>query len=87
MESQLVSFYEDLKKTQHANEIQRARIEGYMLAGVHLKLTDNETLQKLVTDSHWAVFGKSIEQRRMDTALTYQNEKDWDIRRAQLQTL
>ena len=78
-EGQLVSFYEYLKKTQRANEIQRARIEGYMLAGVHLKLTDNSALQKLVSDVHWSVFGKSIEQRRMDKALTYQDDKDWDI--------
>lgn len=79
VESQLVSFYEDLKRTNKANEITKARIEGYMLAGVHLGLTDNEFLQKMVSDVHWSVFGKSIEQRRMDKALAFHSDRDWDI--------
>lgn len=76
---QLRDFYQDMKLTGRANAIQKARIEGYMLAGVQMGLTDNQTLHTLMINVHYDVFGQSIEQRKLNYALEYCAQGGWDI--------
>ncbi|NIB38376.1 hypothetical protein HBA55_02195 [Pseudomaricurvus alkylphenolicus] len=79
VKQQLREFYQDLRLTAKTNEINKARIEGYMLAGVQVGLTSNEELKGLMINIHVEVFGKSIEQRRLEYALEYRSEEHWEI--------
>jgi hypothetical protein len=79
VKQQLRDFYQDLRHTSKANEINKARIEGYMLAGVQIGLTNNEELKDIMINVHYEVFGKSIEQRRIEYALEYRSEEHWEI--------
>jgi hypothetical protein len=52
----------------------RHRLEGFMQAGVFLGLARHSELNALMNEIHTEVFGKSIEERRRESADSWPSE-------------
>ncbi|SDZ82960.1 hypothetical protein [Microbulbifer marinus] len=55
--------------------VERHRLEGFMQAGVFLGLSNNLELAELMEESHQAIFGKSIRDRRQENTLNWRYEQ------------
>ena len=60
---QLVTYF-ILVKRQKIDEAMIHRIQGFIKAGVFLKLISSEETLEIMEDAHHEVFGISIEQRK-----------------------
>jgi len=54
---------------------ERHRLEGFMQAGVYMGLTNNRELAELMENSHQGIFGRSIEEHRLEKPLDWSYEQ------------
>lgn len=76
---QLNEFYTKLRQTKQSDEIMKAKVEGFMFAGVVLGLVNNDEFKQLVEDVHFDVFGMTVAERRMKSALNSGDEDSWSV--------
>ena len=59
--------------------IDRHRLEGFMQAGIFMKVTTLGEMTNLMEQTHYTVFGKTIEERRSDKTISWPDiEIDYD---------
>lgn len=73
----LKQFYEDLKLHGRKNAVLKNRIEGFMLAGTRLGIAQEDDLHGTMEESHIAVFGMSITERRLKEVKGESEPTDW----------
>jgi hypothetical protein len=78
-EQQLMDFYTKLRDSKKSDEILKAKIEGFMFAGVVLGLADNDEFKQLMERVHQTVFEMSVEERRISRALEKSDQDIWSI--------
>lgn len=61
-------------KEGYKNPAEKHRIEGFMQAGVIVKLVTNAELNTLMEDVHLTVFGKTIKQRKEERSTHFDDE-------------
>lgn len=74
---QLKQFYEDHKLCGHRDDVLKHRIEGFMLAGIRLELTEEDELHQMMEDIHLKVFGLTISERRLKELKGDAEPEDW----------
>lgn len=58
-------------------EIERHRLEGFIQAGVFMKVATQAEMSKLLEDTHYSIFGKTTQERKVEKAASW---SDFDIR-------
>lgn len=53
---------------------ERHRLEGFMHAGVYMEVVTKKELAKVMEDTHFSIFGKTIQQRRTELSSNLQEE-------------
>ncbi len=76
---QLTDFYIKLRDMKRSDAILKAKIEGFMFAGVVLGISDNTELKQLMEDVHQEVFQMSVKERQIDSALKKNNPESWSV--------
>ena len=60
-------------------DIDRHRLEGFISAGIFMKITTLGEMTNLMEQTHYTVFGKTIEERRSDKTISWADiEIDYD---------
>ena len=76
VETRLARMFSANKCGYRTPAVERHRLEGFMQAGVFLGLSNNRELAELMEESHLAVFGKSIgDRRQQEKALNWSYEQ------------
>ena len=68
VKSRLAKLLESSKAGYKLPDIERHRLEGFIQAGVFLKLTTNVEMNSLMESLHFEVFGKTIETRKKENS-------------------
>jgi len=60
-------------------DIDRHRLEGFMHAGIFMKITTPAEMSELMEDIHYSVFGKTIGERKLEKSANWSKiEIDYD---------
>ena len=62
----LTKLFRASKEGYKIAESERHRLEGFIQAGIFLKLLSMDETKVLMEDTHFSVYGKSIEERNRD---------------------
>lgn len=71
VEKRLTNMFSASKEGYKISVVERHRLEGFMQAGVFMKLTDNSELSKLMDSVHFAIFGKNLQQRQSESSFQW----------------
>ncbi len=74
VETKLTELFSASKRSQKLPAFVKHRCEGFMHAGIFMGLVTNDELQSLMERIHLDVFGKTIEQAKLDKAHLWQEE-------------
>jgi hypothetical protein len=77
--NQLNKMFRSSKEGYKISDIDRHRLEGFMQAGIFMKITTPAEMSKLLEDIHYSVFGKSIQDRKLAKPANWSDiEIDYD---------
>ncbi len=62
------------KEGYKISPVERHRLEGFMNAGVFMKLVTNTELSNFMDEIHINIFGKSIQQRKTELPNSWQED-------------
>jgi len=74
VEKRLSRIFTASKEGYKAPPVERHRLEGFMAAGVFMGLVTNTELAKVMDEIHVRLFGKTIEQRKVELPGNWQEE-------------
>ena len=74
VEKRLNRIFLASKEGYKASPAERHRLEGFMQAGVFMRLATNSELAKLMDEIHVNIFGKTIQQRKAELSTSWQEE-------------
>ena len=74
VEKRLCRIFLASKEGFKASPVERHRLEGFMRAGIFLGIASNEEMSELMDACHLDVFGKTIEQRKVELSARWQEE-------------
>ena len=74
VESRFQKIFRASKEGYKATEVERRHLEGFIQAGVFLKLTTNHEVHQLMATIHHNVFGQSIEERKGVKPISWSEE-------------
>jgi hypothetical protein len=57
-------------------DIDRHRLEGFMQAGIFMKIATPAEMSELLEEAHYSVFGKTIKERKSEKSASW---SDFDI--------
>ena len=67
----LTKLFKASKEGYKIPDIDRHRLEGFIHAGIFLNITTRGEMTNLMEQAHYAVFGKTIEERRSDKTISW----------------
>ena len=74
--SQLNKIFRASREGYKIPDIDRHRLEGFMRAGIFMKITTPAEMSELLEDVHYAIFGKTIRERKSEKLATW---SDYEI--------
>jgi len=74
VEKRLNRIFTASKEGYKTPPVERHRLEGFMAAGVFMGLVTNAELAKVMDEIHVRLFGKTIEQRKVELPGSWQEE-------------
>lgn len=74
VERRLNRIFSASKEGYQSSPTERHRLEGFMNAGVFMGLATNAGLAKLMGEIHVRIFGKTIQQRKVELASSWHEE-------------
>ncbi|AKH67756.1 hypothetical protein IMCC21906_00061 [Spongiibacter sp. IMCC21906] len=74
VEQRLRRMFKASRDGHKAAPVERHRLEGFMQAGVFLGLASHQELGQKMAAIHYAVFGKTIEERKAELSGLWKDE-------------
>lgn len=74
VDQRLRILFQTSKEGYKLSPVERHRLEGFMRAGVFMGVVSNEEMSKLMNACHLDVFGKTIDQRKVELSGAWQDE-------------
>jgi len=77
--NRLSKMFKASKEGYKIPDVDRHRLEGFMQAGIFIKIATPVEISKLLEDVHYSVFGKSIQDRKLAKPANWSDiEIDYD---------
>ena len=74
--NRLTKLFKASKEGYKIPDIDRHRLEGFMQAGIFVKIATPAEMSKLLEEAHYSVFGKTIKERKSEKSASW---SDFDI--------
>jgi len=75
----LTKLFKASKEGYRILDIDRYHLEGFMQAGIFMKIATPAEMSALMEDVHYSIFGKTIRERRSEKSTTWSDiEIDYD---------
>ena len=75
----LTKLFKASKEGYRILDIDRYRLEGFMQAGIFMKIATPAEMSALMEDVHYSIFGKTTRERRSEKSTTWSDiEIDYD---------
>ena len=75
----LTKLFRASKEGYKIPNIDRHRLEGFMQAGIFMKIATPAEMSALMEDVHYSIFGKTMRERRSEKSTTWSDiEIDYD---------
>jgi hypothetical protein len=74
VQDKLIKIFNASKEGYKVPEVQRCRLEGFIHAGVFMKLVSNAEIQELINETHLSIFNMTIEERKLSKGATWSDE-------------
>jgi hypothetical protein len=75
----LTKLFKASKEGYRILDIDRYRLEGFMQAGIFMKIATPAEMSALMEDVHYSIFGKTMRERRSEKSTTWSDiEIDYD---------
>ena len=74
--NRLTKLFKASKEGYKIPDIDRHRLEGFMQAGIFVKIATPAEMSKLLEEAHFSVFGKMIKERKSEKSASW---SDFDI--------
>ncbi len=71
VKKRLVWIFKASKESYKIPDMERHRLEGFMYAGVFLRLATQAEMRTLLENTHVAVFGETVEDRKKGKSATW----------------
>lgn len=69
--NRLTKLFKASKEGYKIPDIDRHRLEGFMQAGIFVKIATPAEMSKLLEETHYSVFGKAIRDRKSELSATW----------------
>lgn len=77
--NRLTKLFKASKEGYKIPDIDRHRLEGFMQAGIFMKIATPAEMSELLEDVHYAVFGKTVQERKSELSTNWSDiEIDYD---------
>ena len=74
VERRLLKIFRASKEGYKSTEVERRHLEGFIQAGVFLKVTTNDEMKQLIDSTHGSIFGQSIQERKQSRPIAWSDE-------------
>jgi hypothetical protein len=75
----LTKLFKASKEGYRILDIDRYRLEGFMQAGIFMKIATPVEMSELLEDAHYSIFGKAIRERKSEISANWSDiEIDYD---------
>ena len=74
VQDRLIKVFHASKEGYKVPEVQRYRLEGFIHAGVFMKLVSNVEIQALMNEIHLSIFNMTIEERKQKNGASWNDE-------------